>query len=71
MSQYINVRPKTTLLPVWPRDAQRLDTPALNDPQVVCLVSIDWMLWTEGTFIRYEGGYPLKNQIIILRAGPL
>ena len=24
-----NVWPKTTLLPVWPRDAERLDTPAL------------------------------------------
>ena len=25
-----NVWPKTTLLPVWPRDAKRLDTPALR-----------------------------------------
>ena len=23
-----NVRPKTTLIPVWPRDAKRLNTPA-------------------------------------------
>ena len=26
-----NVWPKRTLLPVWPRDAKRLDTPALEN----------------------------------------
>ena len=33
-----NVWPKTTLLPVWPRDAKRLDTPAplltAEDPEI-------------------------------------
>ena len=29
-----NVRPKTTVLPVWTRDAKRLDTPAIGQLQV-------------------------------------
>ena len=41
-----NVWPKSTLLPVWPRDAKSLDTPALNDFFLqrlsLCLVNLQY-----------------------------
>ena len=51
-----NVWPKTTLLPVWPRDAKSLDTPALGSlPRSFHTFSMQWVWPMGSTGERFEG----------------
>ena len=56
-----NVQPKTTLLPVWPRDAQRLDTPAVN--YGLAFVNVRMKTVIELVFIK-----PVPCVIVLLNA---
>ena len=45
-----NMWPKTTLLPVWPRDAKRLDT---HDSKGIKLRPTSTLIWLEYKYIAY------------------